>query len=53
LPTVLAYLTLELGALLGVPIRLDQVEAMTRLLQRTAVVQVEGRADGGDPPPPG
>lgn len=50
LATILAYMTLEMGALLGVPIRLDEIEEMTRLLTRTAVVQVEREDAGGDPP---
>lgn len=37
LATILAYLTLEVGALVGVPVRLDQIEEMTRLLNRTQV----------------
>ena len=51
LATVLAYLTLELGALLGVPVRLDQIEEMGRLLSQTVATQVQRRDDGGDPPP--
>jgi hypothetical protein len=53
LATVLAYLTLELGSLLGVPVRLDQIEEMTRLLNQTLVTRVERRESGGDPPIPG
>ena len=53
LATVLAYLTLELGALLGVPIRLDQIEEMSRLLNQTVASGVEPRGGGGAPPPDG
>jgi hypothetical protein len=48
--TVLAYLTLEFAALLGAPIRPEQIEEMTRLLNRTQVVYVEEDDNGGDPP---
>jgi hypothetical protein len=51
LATVLAYLTLELGALLGVPVRLDQIEEMGRLLNQTLATRVERPDGGGDPPP--
>ncbi|GMU65022.1 MAG: hypothetical protein AMXMBFR36_12960 [Acidobacteriota bacterium] len=51
LATLLTYLVLEIGALVGLPVRLDQIEEMTRLLNRTLVVQVERRTDDGDPPP--
>ena len=50
LATLLTYLTLELGALLGVPLRLDQIEEMTRLLNRTQVTEVAREDAGGDPP---
>lgn len=50
LATILAYLTLEIGALTGVPVRLDQIEEMTRLLSRPPQVLVESRDAGGDPP---
>ena len=51
LAVALAYLTLHLGTLLGVPVRLDQIEEVGRLLNRTAVTEVRRRNDGGDPPP--
>ena len=51
LATILAYLTLEWGALFGVPVRLDQIEEMTRLLNQTQVAGIELRDQGGDPPP--
>lgn len=51
LATLLAYVTLELGALLGVPVRLDQIEEMSRLLNQTRAAGLELRDDGGDPPP--
>ena len=47
----LLYLMLEVGALSGVPMRPEQVEELTRLLNGTAVVAVSRREDGGDPPP--
>ena len=52
LATVLAYLTLELGALLGVPVRLDQIQEMGRLLNGTVSARIE-RRNGGDGPPTG
>lgn len=52
LATALAYLTLEIGALLGVPVRLDQIEEMTRLLNQTQVTMTVDRDAGGDPPRP-
>jgi len=52
LATLAAYLTLELGALLGVPVRLDQIEEMSRLLNQTRAAGLELRDDdSGDPPP--
>jgi hypothetical protein len=51
LATILTYLTLELGAMLGVPVRLDQIEEMTRRLQRATVEQVAPDQESGDPPP--
>lgn len=53
LATLLAYLTLEFGALTGVPVRLDQIEEMTRLLSRPPQVLVQQPDAGGDPPPEG
>ncbi|QQR75994.1 MAG: hypothetical protein IPJ17_10625 [Holophagales bacterium] len=53
LATLLAYLTLEFGALTGVPVRLDQIEEMTRLLSRPSQVLVLQRDAGGEPPPEG
>ncbi len=50
LATILAYLTLEIGALVGVPVRLDQIEEMTRLLSRPQVSSVAERNGGGEPP---
>lgn len=52
LATVFAYLTLELAALLGAPVRPEQIEEMTRLLNQTQVVYVEEEDNGGDPPDP-
>ena len=51
LATLSTYLVLEIGALVGVPVRLDHIEEMTRLLNRTLVVEVERRNDDGEPPP--
>lgn len=51
LAVALVYLTLELGALIGVPVRLDQIEEMARLLNRTLATEVQRRNDDGDPPP--
>ncbi len=51
LATIFTYLTLELGAMLGVPVRLDQIEAMTRLLNQAQVVSVFKLEEAGDPPP--
>jgi hypothetical protein len=48
--TVLAYLTLEFAALVGVPVRPEQVQEMTRLLKQSTAVLVE-RQDSGDDPP--
>ena len=50
LATILTYLTLEMGALLGVPVRLDQIEEMTRLMNQVQVVAVMREDAGGDPP---
>jgi len=50
LATILAYLTLEMGAMFGVPVRLDQIEEMTRLLNQSQVVQTMREDAGGDPP---
>jgi hypothetical protein len=50
LATILTYLTLELGAMMGVPVRLDQIEEMTRLMNRVQVVQIVKDEASGDPP---
>lgn len=50
LATILAYLTLEVGALVGVAVRLDQIEEMTRLLNRTQVTWSTERDASGEPP---
>lgn len=52
LPTVFVYLMIELGALCGVPVRLDQIEQMTRLLHQTPVVKVARGENNGDDDPP-
>lgn len=51
LATIFAYLMLEWGALFGVPVRVDQIEEMTRLLNQTQAAVVQVRDQGGDPPP--
>ncbi|HEX4954654.1 MAG TPA: hypothetical protein VF017_14780 [Thermoanaerobaculia bacterium] len=53
LATALVYLILELGSLSGVPVRLDQIEEMGRLLNRTVATEIERCDAGGDPPPDG
>lgn len=52
LATVFTYLMLELGALHGAPIRPEQIEEITRLLNRTVVTEVAQRDADGDPPDP-
>lgn len=52
LATVFTYLMLELGALHGAPSRPEQIEEITRLLNRTLVTEVAQRDAGGDPPDP-
>ncbi len=49
--TMLVYLTLELGALFGVPVRLDQIEEMARLINQTRAAVVSVREQDGEPPP--
>jgi hypothetical protein len=44
---------LELGAVCGVPIRPDDIERISRLMNGTAVVEVLQRTDDGDADPPG
>jgi hypothetical protein len=48
--TVFTYLMLEVGALLGAPIRPDDIETITRLLNQTQVTELAERDAGGDPP---
>ena len=43
---------LELGAMCGVPIRPDEIERISRLMNSTAVVEVLRRTDDGDTDPP-
>jgi len=45
-------LTLELGAMMGVAVRLDQIEEMTRLLNQAQIVSVRREDAGGNPPAP-
>lgn len=46
---LLLFLVLEMGALLGVPMKADEIEELTRNMNRPAVIVVE-RDDEGDPP---
>jgi hypothetical protein len=50
LATILTYLTLEIGAMMGVPIRPEQIEELTRALNGTQVVHVVREEESGDPP---
>jgi hypothetical protein len=43
---------LELGAVCGVPLRPDDIERLSRLMNGTVVVEVAGRTDDGDGQPP-
>jgi len=52
LAKLLLYLTLELGALVGVPMRADEIEELTRLMNGTQVVRLVEREPDGDPPEP-
>jgi hypothetical protein len=52
LATVFTYLMLEVGALMGAPVRPEQIEEITRLLSQTVVTEVVERDAGGDPPDP-
>ncbi len=48
---VLIYAVLEFGALLGVPVRPDQIEEMTRQLNNTVAEVARPEKDpSGDPP---
>jgi hypothetical protein len=51
LAKIFLYVTLELGALAGVPMRPDQVEALLRTMNGQQQVQVV-RDEQGDPPSP-
>lgn len=50
--TISLYMILELGALVGVPMRPDDIERMTRQLNDAVVQVVEDRERDGDPPDP-
>lgn len=50
--TISLYMILELGALLGVPMRPDDVERMTRQLNNAVVLVEEEDERQGDPPEP-
>lgn len=52
LAKILVFLMLEAGALVGVPMRPDQIEDLTRLMNGTKLEQVVRRADDGDADPP-
>ncbi|HXU30006.1 MAG TPA: hypothetical protein VN851_05460 [Thermoanaerobaculia bacterium] len=43
---------LEVGALAGAPIRPEDIENLTRVMNATQVVQVARRDDDGDGDPP-
>lgn len=47
--TLFVYLNLELAALLGVPVRPEEVSEVTRLLTQTQVTRVEQEGADGDP----
>ncbi len=51
LGTVLTYLTLEFAAMMGVPVRPEHIQEMTRLLKQSTAVRVERQHAGDDPPP--
>ena len=53
LAKVAMYLILEIGALTGVPMRPDEIEKMTRVMNDSLVAEcVRGeRERSGDPPP--
>lgn len=50
--TISLYMILELSALLGVPMRPDDVERMTRQLNNAVVLVEEEGERNGDPPEP-
>lgn len=50
LAKMLMFLALEVGALVGVPLRPDDIEQISRLMHRTVAVEVLERDDEGDPP---
>lgn len=52
LATIFTYLMLQVGALLGAPVRPEQIQEITRLLSQTVVTEVVKRDAGGDPPDP-
>lgn len=53
LAKLLTYCMLEVGALVGVPIKLDEIERLTRLWNATVVECVAPGGENGDPPDPG
>lgn len=49
---ILMFALLEVGALVGVPMRPEDIEELTRLMQGTKVVKtVRGEESGDDDPP--
>lgn len=52
LTKVLVFVMLEAGALIGVPMRPDQIEDLTRLMNGTRLEQVVRRENDGDDDPP-
>ena len=51
LAKVLMFATLELGAMAGVPMRPDQIEELTRLMNKTRVVLAAPEQTDGDGSP--
>ena len=50
LAKIFLYVVLEVGALSGVPMRPEQIEALMRSMNGTQVVEVLRRESDGDPP---
>jgi len=50
LATLFTYLALELGVALGLPLRPEQIEELTRVLNQTQVVCVVKDEESGEPP---
>lgn len=52
LAKLLLFAVLEVGALAGVPMRPDQIEALLRMMNGTQIVDVMRRESAGEPPHP-